>query len=122
LRPGGVAVITESVVLAPEDRRIPSALVRLSDPSHPAFLTADEIVDLCERAGFSHVEATIVPYRDRWFRKWLAAEQARADVAQEAWELYRHAPESFVARHNVVMADGDITSTVPWLFVRAIKS
>jgi SAM-dependent methyltransferase len=118
---GGVAVCAESVVLNANDRDIPTRLVRMTDSTHPAFLTKKEAESLFLEAGFKHVETEIVPYRSAWFQKWLAAEQAHRGVEQEVLDMYRHAPASFLRRHDVVIEDGEITSTVPWLLIRAYK-
>lgn len=120
-RPGGVAVMAESVVLDTKDRNIPTQLVRMTDPSHPAFLTQEEVVTLFYKAGFSHVDSTIVPYRSAWFQKWLTAEQGNKDVEEEILALYKDAPKSFLERHNVTIRGNEITSTVPWLLLRAYK-
>lgn len=120
-RRDGVVVTIESVVLRPEDRRIPTALVRLTDATHPPFPTASEVLDGFSRAGFSRVEHVIVPYRSRWLRRWIDAEQAGPGVHAEALRLYRTAPLDFLRRHRVRIIGDEIESTVPWLMVRATK-
>lgn len=120
-RSRGVAVTAESVVLNKEDKDIPTRLVRATDPSHPSFLTLDEVVELFKKAGFSNVEYEIVPYRSAWLKKWLQAEQARNNLQQDILEMYRKAPQGFKDRHNVVIKGGDIISTVPWVLIRAYK-
>ena len=120
-RIGGVAVCAESVVLNASDRDIPTRLVRMTDSTHPSFLTKEEVKSLFHRAGFKKVETEVVPYRSAWFQKWLAAEQAHKDVEQEVLEMYQHGPAGFLRRHHVEIQDDEITSTVPWLLVRAYK-
>ena len=120
-RPGGIAVVAESVVLNPEDREIPTRLVRMTDPTHSPFLTHDEIIKLFYKAGFRHVESIVVPYRSAWFQKWLAAEQGDKNIEQEVLDMYKQAPNNFLERHKVVIKGNEITSTVPWLFLRAYK-
>ena len=120
-RPGGIAVVAESVVINPDDREIPTRLVRMTDVSHPAFLAQDETVNLFYKAGFKHVEYKIVPYRSAWLQKWLLAEQASKEMAQEILDMYKHAPQGFLQRHHVVIDGRDIISTVPWLLLCAYK-
>ena len=120
-RPGGLAILAESVVLDPEDREIPTKLVRMSDPTHPQFLTKDEIIQMYYKAGFRHIDIKIIPYRSAWFQKWLAAEQGTKDIETEVLEMYRKASGDFHKRHDVVVRNNEITSTVPWLFLRAYK-
>ncbi len=121
-RPGGVAVTAESVVLNKEDKVIPTNLVRMTDPSHPEFLSLDEVVKLFKKAGFSNVEYEIVPYRSAWLKKWLQAEQARKGLGNDVLDMYRQAPSGFKDRHRVVIKNDDIISTVPWALIRAYKA
>lgn len=120
-RRGHTAIAIESVVLTKGDRAIPTALVRMTDPSHPPFLTVSEIVELFEKASFSRVEYSIVYHRSAWLRRWVEAEQASHGMHQAILDLYRTAPKSFKERHRVVIERDEITSTVPWLMVRAMK-
>lgn len=121
LRPGGAAVILESVVLKAEDAEIPTRLVRMTDPTHPPFLAKEAIEVMVKKAGFKRIETGIMPYRSAWLHKWLRAEQARTAVHDDVLALYRDAPTGFRERHDVVVQNGNIISTVPWLFLRAIK-
>ena len=73
------------------------------------------------QAGFSQVDYKIVPHRSAWLGKWIQAEQASKDVRDEVIKMYRKAPDSFIKNHQVVIENNEITSTVPWLLVRAIK-
>lgn len=120
-RPGGVAIIAESIVLDIKDKEIPTRLVRMTDPTHPSFLTRDEVISLFCKAGFRHIDSIVVPYRSAWFQKWLVAEQGNKNIEQEVLDMYKHAPDSFLERHKVVIKGNEITSTVPWLFLRAYK-
>ncbi len=120
-RLGGIAIAAESIVLHARDREIPTRLVRMTDPTHPPFLTGDQVVSLFVKAGFRHVDSIIIPHRSAWFQKWRAAEQADTAIEQEVLEMYRHAPEGFRDRHKVVIRSNEVISTVPWLLVRAIK-
>jgi ubiquinone/menaquinone biosynthesis C-methylase UbiE len=120
-RPGGVAIAAESVVLHKRDREIPTKLVRMTDPAHPAFLTSEEVIALYYKAGFRHVESVLVPYRSAWFQKWLTAEQAGDAIEREVLNMYKKAPKSFIKQHNVIIENNEITSTVPWLLLRAYK-
>lgn len=120
-RPGGVAVVAESIVLTQEDKEIPTRLVRLADPTHPPFLTHEEIVALFYRVGFRYVDYKIISYRSAWFQKWLAAEQGDSAVEAEVLNMYRKAPNDFLKKHDVVIKGKEIISTVPWLLLRAFK-
>jgi 2-polyprenyl-3-methyl-5-hydroxy-6-metoxy-1,4-benzoquinol methylase len=120
-RPGYCSVIVESVVLNEEDRYLPTELVRLTDPTHPPFRTLDEIISMAHEAGFSHIDYKIVPYRTTWLKNWVDAEQGGKEVHRKALALYKQAPKSFIERHDVVIKDDDVTSTVPWLMLRAVK-
>ncbi len=120
-RPGGVAIVAESIVLDKKDREIPTRLVRMTDPTHPAFLTKDEVINLFLKAGFKHVDTEVVSYRSAWFQKWLTAEQGNKDIEREVLDIYKNAPENFLKNHAVIIKNNEITSTVPWLLVRAYK-
>lgn len=118
----GVAVVAESVALHPDDTDIPTQLVRMTDPTHPRFLTHAEITQLFYDAGFANVEIEVMPYRSKWLTKWIQAEQARRNVHQGVLSMYRTAPEDFIRRHDVIIQGDEILSTVPWLLLRAYKS
>ncbi len=120
-RPGGVAIAAESIVLNEKDKEIPTRLVRMTDSTHPAFLTKDEIVNLFLKAGFKHVNTEVVLYRSAWFQKWLSAEQGNKTIEEEVLDMYYHAPPDFLGRHEVIIKGREITSTVPWLLLRAYK-
>jgi SAM-dependent methyltransferase len=120
-RLGGVAIVAESIVLTPKDKTIPTNLVRMTDSTHPAFLTHKEILSLFYEAGFRHVDFKLVPYRSAWFRRWLAAEQGDKDIEKEVLVMYKNAPKDFIRRHRVVIKGDEIISTVPWLLLRAYK-
>lgn len=120
-REGHIAITVESVVLDKRDRDIPTNLVRMGDPSHPRFLTAGEVIDLFYQAGFSRVEHEIVTYRSAWLKRWVTAEQLDNNAREEIIKMYQQAPKSFKHRQNVRIHNGEITSDVPWVMIRAIK-
>lgn len=119
-RSGCVAVMAESVVLCKEDRDVPTALVRMTDPTHPPFRTVEEAVALFER-WFPRVDYKIVYHRSAWLKRWIEAEQASKEVHRAVLDLYRSASRSFKRRHEVEIVGDEIISTVPWLLVRALK-
>lgn len=120
LRKDGVALCFESVVFQSEDIDVPTELVRLTDPTHPAFLTIDQVVALYDHAGFRNVQYQIFLFRDAWFQKWMQAEQAGEEVRKDALSLYRR-NQRYRKRYDVVVHDEDITSTVPWIMLAAVK-
>ena len=121
-RKGGVCLCAESVVQANEDKVIPNTLLRFTDPNHPSVLSISDIITLFERAGFYAVDYQLFPYRSTWLSKWLAAEQANIWDRENALALYRSAPTPFLERQHVVIHDNEITSSVPWMLIRAYKS
>lgn len=120
-RRGGVAIAIESVVLEPEDSVIPTSLVRTTDPSHPPFLTIEQVQKIFKKSGFHKVEYCVFPHRATWLSRWLAAEQAGEEIRAEILALYHGAPRQFIKRYAVNIQTNEITSTVPWLMVRALK-
>ena len=121
-RKGGSAVIAELAPLYASDTDVPTRMVRTTDPSHPRFLTQDEITDMFIKAGFSHVETKAIFHRGRWLSKWIKAEQATPEIRDHILELFRTAPEGFKRRSNVIIQGDEILSTAPWLLLRAYKS
>lgn len=121
IRKGSVAVSAESIVFQEKDSVVPTTLVRTTDPSHPSFLSLDATLNLFRQAGFKDVYYEIIPHRSAWLKRWIAAENASSAVHEEMIRFYKNTPQSFKELYNVHITDDEITSTVPWLMVRAKK-
>ncbi|MDP3244497.1 MAG: methyltransferase domain-containing protein [bacterium] len=86
-RQGCIAIAVESVVLKSEDKVIPTTLVRMTDNSHPSFLTVDEIVNLFKKAGFLKVDYNVFQHRASWLKRWVEAEGASLEIQKNIVEF-----------------------------------
>ncbi len=121
IREGFTLMGCESIVYDDEDINVPTSLVRLTDPSHPPFLSLRKIIEVFKGAGFRDISYRIFPFRDRWLGKWLDAEQAPPEIHREVLNLYEK-NKGFREKYDVeIHPDGDITSTVPWALISARK-
>ena len=120
IRPDYGVTAFESVVYDEKDKEIPTRLVRMTDPDHPSFLSIDDVVALFKDAGFRDIHYELMPFRDRWLEKWVRAEKADPKMKDEIIAMYKK-NKDFQRKYDVAFGRDYITSTVPWMMIRATK-
>lgn len=121
LKPGGMAISIESVVVNDEQMRVATTGVRTIEPEHGAFLMPDDITKAYQRAGFVKINTKMLVHRRAWLKSWLKAEQATTKHRDTIIKLYESASHEFKNSIAFDLSNGEITSNFFWLMTSAQK-
>ncbi|MDD5019289.1 MAG: methyltransferase domain-containing protein [Candidatus Omnitrophica bacterium] len=120
LVPGGTFILSLTVPFCGEDAGWLSKIHHVKQPLLLEFYTAQELVEVLNRAGFSVVATQEFRVREsvtQWMR---CAPELNAGVRAQVVDLVKNAPAVYKSWHDVQVTDGDVLEDWNWVVLKTV--